>query len=162
MAGHQLQRSIMGGYQVFPNAATSTLLSGGGAVQLQENPTVTFQSVTGEGFATSFIRPLSPTTLLSLTLGGLPVDLLFRLGVQSINRLNNSLALASEVQEGSPDFFLLLHDPQALQIARLIDLRLGDPRKQPPEGGTNAAGVTSAERIHQFFLATQDRHLELL
>ena len=124
ISGYQLQRSLTGGFEVFPNAAASTFLNGGGAVQLQETPTFTFQPETGEEFTASIIRPLSPTTLLALALGGLPVDLLFRLGVQSINNLNNSLALASNESEGSPDFFLLLHDLRALQIARLIDLRL--------------------------------------
>jgi hypothetical protein len=159
ISGYQLQRSLTGGFEVFPNAALSTFLNGGGAVQLQETPTFTFQPETGEEFTTSIIRPLSPTTLLALALGGLPVDLLFRLGVQSINNLNNSLALASNESEGSPDFFLLLHDLRALQIARLIDLRLEVAQGAATKRNSNNGGGAPSEHIHLSFAPTQDREL---
>jgi hypothetical protein len=57
-------------------------------------------------------------------MGGLPIDVLFRLGVQSVNGLSNAVALTLTGAGGSPDFFLLLQDLRRLQIAGLLSVRL--------------------------------------
>ena len=56
-------------------------------------------------------------------MSGLPIDVLFRLGVQSVNGLSNAVALAQTGAAGSPEFFLLLHDLRRLQIAGLLGVR---------------------------------------
>ena len=154
ISGYQLQRNVTGGFEVFPATDPASYLSGSGSVQLQQNPTFTFQPVTGEQFAQTFMRPLPPSELLPFLLGGLPVDVLFRLGVQSVNSLDNATSLTRTANMGSPGFFLLLHDLRVLQIAGLIDVRL--------EHGKKAAG-TSGEAVGSVFLAispTDDPDLE--
>ena len=124
ISGYQLQRNVTGGFEAFPAANPSTFLNGSASAQLQQSPTFTFQPLSGAQFAQSFIRPLSPADLLPLAMGGLPIDVLFRLGVQSINGLSNAVALTQTGAAGSPDFFLLLQDLRRLQIAGLLSVRL--------------------------------------
>jgi hypothetical protein len=118
ISGYQLQRNVSGGFEAFPVANPSTFLSGGASAQLQQSPTFTFAPLSGAQFAQSFIRPLSPADLLPLAMGGLPIDVLFRLGVQSVNGLSNAVPLTQTGAAGSPDFFffLLLHDLRRLQF----------------------------------------------
>jgi len=141
ISGYQLQQSVTGGFELFPAAHGNTYLSGGGTAQFQESPTFTFQPVDGEQFAESFIRPLAPAELLPLILSGMPIDVLFRLGVQSANGLQNTLALAQSGSAGSPDFFLLLHDLRVLQIAGLLDIRLENREDQPEQKGKEQGAV---------------------
>jgi hypothetical protein len=144
ISGYQLQRSVTGGFEVFPNTPPGTFLSGNASAQLQESPTFTFQPVTGDHFAQSFLRPLGPTDLLPLIHGGLPVDVLFRLAVQSIGALQNTTGLQQHGGEGSPDFFVLLHDLRRLQIAGLIGVRIG------PEGKPEQEAKATARPAHVF------------
>ena len=124
ISAYQLQQNASGGVELFPAASAGTFLNGGATAQLQQSPTFTFQPLTGEQFAQSFIHPLPPADLLSLAIGGLPIDVLFRLGVQSINGLNNASALTEVNASGSAEFFLLLRDLRQLQIAGLLSITL--------------------------------------
>jgi hypothetical protein len=132
ISAYQLQRNLSGAVQLFPGANISDFLSGSGGIQLQQTPTFTFQPVTGESLAQSVIRPLSPTELLPLSLSGLPIDVLFRLAVQSVNGLQNSDMLASlnQYRSGSTGFFQLLLNLRQLQMAELLGVRL-EPGTQP-------------------------------
>ena len=124
ISGYQLQRNVSGGFEVFPATNPSTFLNGSAAAQLQQSPTFTFQPLSGAQFAQSFVQPLSPAELLPLVMGDLPIDVLFRLSVQSINGLSNAVALTQSGAAGSPDFFLLLRDLRRLQVAGLLSVRL--------------------------------------
>jgi hypothetical protein len=137
ISAYQLQRNLGASVQLFPGANASNFLGGSGGIQLQQTPTFTFQPVTGESLAQSVIRPLSPTELLPLSLSGLPVDVLFRLAVQSVNGLKNSDMLASlnQYRSGSTEFFQLLLNLRQLQMAELLGVRL-EPGAEPqnPKG----------------------------
>jgi hypothetical protein len=132
ISGYQLQRNVTGGFEVFPIEHPNTFVSGGASAQLQQSPTFTFQPLSGAQFAESFVRPLSPAEMLPLANGGLPIDVLFRLCVQSINGLSNAVALTQVGAAGSPDFFLLLRDLRRLQIAGVLSIRL--QRNAAPTG----------------------------
>ncbi len=165
IAGYQLQRSVTGGFEVFPNAPPGTYLSGGASAQLQESPTFTFQPVTGDHYAENFLRPLSPAELLPLAQGGLPIDVLFRLAVQSIGGLRNSTGLAARSGAGSPDFFLLLHDLRRLQVGGLLGIRLESKvvdkaKKAPP--GPGSVYLTLAPAQDQEMASTEEHVRRLL
>jgi hypothetical protein len=138
ISGYQLQRNVSSSFQTF---SPSNFLGGSASTQLQQNPTFTFQPLSGEEFAQSFIRPLSSADLLPFAMSGLPIDVLFRLGVQSANGLSNAVALTEIGAAGSPDFFLLLHDLRRLQIAGLLTIRFEhNPGALGAQVKSNAAG----------------------
>jgi len=152
ISSYQLQQSVSGGLQTFPGASTDAgnYITAGADAQFQQSPTFTLQPIIGEEFADSFIRPLSPAELIPLIEGGIPVDVLLRLGVQSINNLQNARALGGEGSQGSPQFFLLLHDLRVLQIAGLLDAA-------QREGETPAASKAKPEaQIYLEIGATTD------
>ena len=124
ITGYQLQRTFSGGFEAFPAASPSTYLTGTGTVQYQETPTFTYQPLTGAQYADSIVRPLSPATILPLGVVGLPIDVLFRLAVSSVNGLSNSTALEGSLGIGRAPFFMVLRDLRTLQIAGLLSVRL--------------------------------------
>jgi hypothetical protein len=143
ISSYQLQQSVQGGLQTFPGASTNAgnYLTAGASAQFQQSPTFTLQPIIGEQFADSFIRPLSPTELMPLIEGGIPVDVLFRLGVQSVNNLQNARALGGNGSQGSPAFFLLLHDLRLLQIAGLLDATQRDGKTETTQKAKPAEQV---------------------
>ncbi len=151
ISGYQLQQNVTGGVEIFPHAATSTFLSGSTSAQLQQSPTFTFQPIAGDRFAQSFLRPLSPIDLLSFAQGGLPVDVLFRLAVQSVGSLENTTVFQQTGGEGSPNFFLLLHDLRRLQMANLIGIKLERQSKLGSEGK-----AATPERVFVTITATKE------
>lgn len=156
ISGYQLQRNVNAGFQFFPGLSPSSLLSGGGTAQLQQSPTFTFQPVTGEQFAQSFVRPLSPAELLPFALGGLPVDVLFRLGVQSVNRLENAVPLTERGSSGSPEFFRLIYDLRVLQIAGLVGVGLERDKDTGVAGSAAEHGSRVAGRVYLSFSASSE------
>lgn len=124
ISGYSLQRSLTGTLNLVPGTSASNTIAGTPGVTMTQSPTFTFQPVTGEALAQSFIRPLSPTELLPLSLSGTPIDVLFRLAVQSVNGLQNSSMLDTSDRAGSPGFYQLLINLRRLQIAGLLDVRL--------------------------------------
>jgi hypothetical protein len=162
ISGYQLQRNVTGGFQT---SSPGKFLSGSASAQLQQNPTFTFQPLSGEQFAQSFIRPLSPADLLPLAMSGLPIDVLFRLGVQSANGLSNAVALTQTGAAGSPDFFLLLQDLRRLQIAGLLSIRLQHQAAPADTQGTSDPGhvfLSIATTSDPDLLATVDDAKRLL
>jgi hypothetical protein len=151
ISGYQLQRNATGGFETFPSASPSSFLTGAASAQLQESPTFTFQPLSGEQFAQSFIRPLSPADLLPLVMSGMPIDILFRLRVQSTNDLTNTMAPARTESPGSPGFLLLLQDLRRLQIAGLLGVRL-----RHAGGPTGTRGKSDPGHVYLSFATTRD------
>jgi hypothetical protein len=153
ISGYQLQRNVTGGFEAFPAANPSTFLSGSASAQLQQSPTFTFQPLSGAQFAQSFIRPLAPADLLSLAMSGMPVDVLFRLGVQSVNGLSNAVALTRQITDaaGSPEFFQLLQDLRRLQIAGLLSVRV-----EHNEARAEIRGNSGSSRVYFLVATTRD------
>ncbi|GBQ78691.1 hypothetical protein [Acetobacter malorum] len=120
ISGYQLQRS----FAVGVGTASPVRPSGNAGIQFQESPTFTFQPVTGDAYAQSFLRPMPIGSLLPLAMGGLPIDVLFRLAVQSVNLISNAGSIGGDVGRGSPEFFELIHDLRVLQVAGLLGIQL--------------------------------------
>ncbi|MEJ5143697.1 hypothetical protein [Gluconobacter albidus] len=128
ISGYQFQQSAFLGvasdtFPIRPN--------GGIAAQLQQNPTFTFQPVTGDAYAHSFLSPLSPASLLPLAMGGLPIDVLLQLSAQSINSMSNNRPFsknAGDMDSNSnykiEEFFELIHNLRLLQAAGLLEIQL--------------------------------------
>lgn len=120
VSNHTLEGSATASANIFPNAKTSTFGWPTGSVRYTDNPIITFSPVTGAQLAGSLARPLTPSELFPLAQNGLPIDVLLRLGVQSIGNLRNTGRLentyvAPGSQSGSPGFFRLLAGLRTLQ-----------------------------------------------
>jgi hypothetical protein len=150
ISGYQLQRNLSIGIGADTVASRPY---GGAGIQLQESPTFTFQPITGDAYAQSVLRPLPPGNLLPLAMGGLPIDVLFRLAVQSINLINNAGALGGDVGRGSPVFFDLIYDLRLLQVAGLLGIQL---ERSPDAVGK---GDPSDNRVFLSIASTDDRSL---
>ncbi len=137
ISGYTLQQNFSGALTVVPGG--SNTLAGTPGVAVTQSPTFTFQPVTGEALASSFLRPISPTELLPLSLSGTPIDVLFRLAIQSVNGLNNSSMLDTAHRTGSPGFAHLLIDLRQLQIAGQLGVRLA-PGTEPGDEKSKVGG----------------------
>jgi hypothetical protein len=123
IAGYQVQATGQLGLNAYPNAAPGNYATVGGTLQYTNRPTFTFTPVTGQRFAQSYLRPLAPAELLSLAQSGAPVDLLFRLGVQSVNGLPNGATQDGQAQAASGGFLALMHALRTIQAAGAVSLR---------------------------------------
>lgn len=121
ISGYSLQQNLGG--TIYPGSGLSPAIATPG-VSVGQTPTFTFQPVSGDALAQSFVRPLSPTELLPLTMSGLPIDVLFRLAVQSVNGRQNTTALDKSDRSGASGFARLLVNLRALQKADLVGVRL--------------------------------------
>ena len=113
------------GFNLFPNAREGNTGTGLGSVTFSDRPTTTFSPLSGERLSRSAVQPPSPAELLPLVQVGKPIDLLFRLSVQSIGPLRNMVVLGGEQAEaaGDPRFFELLTEMRRLQVAGLLTVR---------------------------------------
>lgn len=102
ITGYTLQSTGQVGLNTYPVASPSNYGVVSGTLQYTTRPTFTFTPVTGERFAQSYLRPLAPAELLSLAQSGAPIDLLFRLGVQSVNGLPNGATTLGDGPQHEP------------------------------------------------------------
>ena len=156
---------VIAGYTFTAGASpVATSLPPGPAAQIagmasySDHPTFTFTPITGNSYSKAYIHPLSPSLILPLADGGIPIDLLLRIAVQSIGGLNNATMLGGPTGDGSPEFFELLAVLRRLQLAGEVSipfmpsadggkvgLALGLPRQA--ESPANAADIARVRQL---------------
>jgi hypothetical protein len=123
ISSYTLERSAELGLNLYPNARPGNYGTGFAALSYSDHPTITFAPLAGEELAQTAIRPPSPADLLPLAQGGLPIDVLFRLAVQSVGPLQNTVVLAGQEGTGAPEFFELLTAMRRLQVRGMLTVR---------------------------------------
>ncbi len=123
ISSYTLERSAELGLNLYPNARPGNYATGLAALNYSDHPTITFAPLAGEDLAQTAIRPLSPADLLPLAQSGMPIDVLFRLGVQSVGPLRNTVVLGGEEGTADPEFFELLAGMRRLQVRGLLTVR---------------------------------------
>ncbi len=98
--------------------------SAGGAARFIDRPTITYNPLTGEKFARSFMTPIPPSAILSLIQANYPVDLVLRLCVHSVNGIRNRYGGAARARAADPDFYPLVERLRRLQASGAIGLRV--------------------------------------
>jgi hypothetical protein len=154
IAGYQVQATGQLGLNAYPNAAPGNYATVGGTLQYTNRPTFTFTPVTGQRFAQSYLRPLAPAELLSLAQSGAPVDLLFRIGVQSVNGLANGVTtVGAGPQDPSEGFQALMRTLREVQSAGALTVRF---HREPAGGqahlvldGDDEGARAAARRVRQ-------------
>ncbi len=156
ISGYQSQQNVTGSFDLFPRDSLSTYLGGGGSMQLQESPTFTYEPVTGEQFAETFLRPLSPATVLTLALGGIPIDVVLSMVAQSINDADNAEVLSGSDSAASPQFRSLIDDLRRLQEAGLLDVEAGDSPAAGNEKGDRRIKGSAASAHDATWVVVRD------
>jgi hypothetical protein len=137
VAGYSIQRSIQATASVptfylgpAANATTSTL---GGTVGVTHNdsPTITYTPLQGERFARSMMGSIPPASIMNVLQAGIPVDVVLRLAVQSVNSIDNRRVAGGisreHVRPADPAFYTLLEQLGRIQNAGDIGVRAGKP-----------------------------------
>ena len=104
-----------------PNANTLNVT---GAGRFIDRPTITYNPVSGAKFARSVMAPIPPTSILNLAQAGYPIDLVFRLCVQSINGIQNRSGRLAQSRAADPEFYPLLQRMKRVQASGDIGLRV--------------------------------------
>ena len=97
-----------------------------------DRPTVTYTPLTGESFARKMMTPIAPVTVMSLVEAGYPIDVVFRILVQSVNGIQNSYGGAARARKADPEFYTLLELLRQNQASGAVALRV---KKTEDEGG---------------------------
>jgi hypothetical protein len=79
------------------------------------------------------MTPIPPTAILSLVQSGYPVDLVFRLAVQTINGINNRTGRLLRAKPAEPEFYSLLKRLQRIQDSQGFGIRVN---KNEEKGGS--------------------------
>ncbi|MBF0862207.1 hypothetical protein HKD22_08815 [Gluconobacter kanchanaburiensis] len=171
IAGYSVSKSVSGGFYAYPATAVGNYLFGTGTMSLGESPTFTYQPVTGQQYAENVVRPISPTVIMPLSLGGLPIDTLLRLTAQSIDGLSNVRGIgAGPFGGGSVRFYLLLHDLRQLQLNGAMTIRITTDAppstdskknggKSDSSNGSSGGAGGGAERSYLVLTSTSDSNL---
>ncbi len=131
VSGYTLEGSVTTGFNVLPDFRE---LSGdvalGGGLNYTDRPTITFTPVTGEQLAESYLTAIPPSDLFFLIQSGVPVDLVLRVGVQSINGLRNWSSTISGSSMAAPSFYELIDRLREIQNAGALGLRIDQSNGQ--------------------------------
>ncbi len=130
VAGYSFQRNLSASatVPVFngsppSNVPTGTFgLSGGGLYN--DSPTVTYAPLAGERFARSLMMPIPPSSIMNVVQAGFPVEMVFRLAVQSVNGVDNRRVREMNVQPAEPEFYALLQNLRRIQDSGDIGMRM--------------------------------------
>jgi hypothetical protein len=68
--------------------------------------------------------PIPPASILNLVQAGYPVDLLFRLCVQSVNGIQNSFGGVATVHNADPEFYSLINKMRRLQATGDVGIKI--------------------------------------
>jgi len=123
VAGYSLQRQVSASAGVnVPQPVTGAL--GLGAQGLfNDSPTITYAPLAGPRFARSLMMPFPPASILNVVQAGFPVDVVFRLSVQSVNGVDNRRADVGHVRPANPEFYTLLQNLRRIQTSGDVGVR---------------------------------------
>lgn len=107
-----------------PLRENANTLNIGGSGTYTNRPTITYSPLTGEKFARSLLRPIPPSAILSLVAAGYPIDIVFRVCVNSINGIRNRFGGVARAHNADPKFYQLLERMRRFQTSGALDFSL--------------------------------------
>jgi hypothetical protein len=143
------------------SGATPSFAQASGTATYANHPTFTFTPVTGDAYASAYIRPLPATLVLPLAESGIPIDLLLRLAVQSVGGLQNGTPLGGPNSDGTPGFFELLRALRSLQLAGELNFQYKEVDKVPQVTLTLGGAQSDQPATNNADIATVQRLLHL-
>jgi hypothetical protein len=140
VAGYSLQRTISGtgSFNTFNQGAPFQAITGSlgptASVTYNDSPTITYTPLQGERFARSIMGSIPPQSIFNVLQAGFPVDVVFRLAVQSVNGIDNRRVAGGmsrdHVRPANPEFYVLLEHLGRIQNAGDLGVRVS------PKGDT--------------------------
>jgi hypothetical protein len=128
VSGHTMQSTFSAAGTVFNTNTTvpgvpNSSIGLGAQGQFTDRPTITYAPLVGERFARSMMMPIPPSAILNVIQAGFPVDVVFRLGVQAVNGVDNRRVQLQHVRPANPEFYVLLRDLRWIQASGGIGVR---------------------------------------
>jgi hypothetical protein len=96
----------------------------GGRGKYADRPTITYQPLMGEKFTRSLMTPIRPAAILSLVQSGRPVDIVFRVCIESMNGIYNRAGGRVRTYPGDPDFYRLISSLRKIQESMAVGIRI--------------------------------------
>jgi len=133
VSGYTMQSSFFASGNIFsfntpgainPAGVPSSSIGLGAQGQFTDRPTITYTPLMGERFARSMMMPVPPAALLSLIQSGNPVDLVFRLMVNTVNGIDNRQGGDLRARAADPEFHVLLERLRRIQLSGAIGSRV--------------------------------------
>jgi hypothetical protein len=100
----------------------------GGRGRYAERPTITYQPVMGDKFTRSLMTPIRPAAILSLIQSGRPVDLVFRVCIESVNGIYNRVGGRIRTHQADPDFYRLIASLRKIQDSMAVGTRIHETK----------------------------------
>ncbi|SEP07379.1 hypothetical protein SAMN02990966_03827 [Rhodospirillales bacterium URHD0017] len=135
VAGYSLQRTLSttGSFNTFNQGAPFQAITGAlgptASVTYNDSPTITYTPLQGERFARSIMGSIPPQSVMNVLQAGFPVDVVFRLAVQSVNGIDNRRVAGGisreHVRPANPQFYVLIEQLQRIQNSGDIGVRVG-------------------------------------
>jgi hypothetical protein len=130
---------VISGYQLEGAASIGGSVNGtnvlnlGTAGRYVDRPTIVYSPLTGAHFLKVIMAPIPPPALFLLVEAGWPVDLLMRLGVQTINGISNRKA-GFRGRPADPEFVELVTALRRIQASGAVGLRVEVSKETRQEG----------------------------
>ncbi|MDX2454324.1 hypothetical protein [Desulfosarcina sp.] len=96
----------------------------GGTGRYSDRPTITYTPLSGARFTQQLMTPIPVAAILSLLQSGYPADFVFRIGVQTINGVNNRFGGQLMQRTADPAFYDLLRALNTIQQSDGLGMRV--------------------------------------
>jgi hypothetical protein len=123
VAGYSLETDVNAGGSATVSSFDTTSIQVGMAGKYTDRPTITYVPLTGNAFIKSLMTPFTPESMMSAIQAGMPANMIFKLGVASVNGLRNRSAPTTGFRPAERKFLRVVEIIRSLQVAGAISLR---------------------------------------
>ena len=102
----------------------------GGSGKYTDRPTITYNPLMGEKFTRSLMTPIPVSAFLSLLQAKYPADFMFRIGVQTINGVDNRFGGKMMGRSANPEFYRLIDAMGRIQKSGGMGMRVKQLEKK--------------------------------
>jgi hypothetical protein len=125
IAGYSLETGVnLLGKGTLSNFSSSSSIEAGVSGKFTDRPTITYTPMTGNTFIRSLMTPLFPSQVLFAVQSGVPADMIFKLGVSSINGLRNENVTIKGYIPPEAKFVRVIEIMNSLQMAGAINVKI--------------------------------------
>ena len=125
VAGYTLESGVnLGASDGKLNSFVASSYSASVSGKYTDRPTITFTPITGNTFIKTLMTPLHPSRLMFAIQSGVPADLIFKLGVSSINGLRNEQVYIGNYVPVESKFVRVIELVNELQKSGAISVKI--------------------------------------